>query len=92
VLGAVLFREGTRTHFRITSSVGWTFLFVAALHGLWDGVPPSLALVVPPGVHVPLSLLVLSVVGVWALVRLYRRADRQLTDGSLNADPPGTAR
>lgn len=87
ILAAVLFREGTATHFRVNAAVGWTFLLVAGLHGLWDGLPQGFALIVPPGVPIPISLLVISSVGVLILWRLYRQAARQLPERLAQSDP-----
>jgi len=76
ILGAVLFRESGPTHFRITVPVILTYLFVSVLHGLWDGLPQTLFLVVPPGIHISVVTLVLSVIGVVVLIVMYRQ-DRQ---------------
>lgn len=76
ILGAVLFRESGPTHFRITVPVILTYLFVSALHGLWDGLPQTLYLIVPPGIHISVVTLTLSVIGVVVLTIMYRRDRR----------------
>lgn len=79
ILGAVLFRQSTPRHFRITGLVILTYLFVSVLHGLWDGLPLVLFLtvVVPPGINIPVATIALSVIGIIVLAVMYRRALRQ---------------
>src|ERR1700686_4496139 len=52
ILGAVLFRQSAPHRFRITGPVILTYLFVSALHGLWDGSPLTVLIIVPPGVPI----------------------------------------
>jgi RsiW-degrading membrane proteinase PrsW (M82 family) len=40
ILASVMFREGTRSRFRINAAVIGAYLTVVLLHGLWDGLPP----------------------------------------------------
>lgn len=74
ILGAVLFRESGPRHFRITGPVILTYLFVSVLHGLWDGSPLSLFIIVPPGIPVSVTTLVLGLIGLVTLAVLYRGA------------------
>jgi RsiW-degrading membrane proteinase PrsW (M82 family) len=74
ILGAVLFRQSAPNHFRITGSVVLTYLLVALLHGLWDGLPRVLYLVVPPGIQISLASLVISAIGIAVLAWLWRQA------------------
>jgi RsiW-degrading membrane proteinase PrsW (M82 family) len=74
ILGAVLFRESRPHHFRITPLLIITYLFVSLLHGLWDGLTNTVFLVLPPGIPISLTNLVLGVIGVVILAILYRRA------------------
>ena len=79
-LAAVLFRESTLTGFRFNVRVLLTFLFVALLHGLWDGVPRTMFIRIPPGFSISIVSLVLSVVGLVVLFFLYRQAlHREMT-------------
>jgi RsiW-degrading membrane proteinase PrsW (M82 family) len=77
ILAAVLFRRSSATHFRITGSVVLTYLFVALLHGLWDGLPRVLYVVIPPGIPISVGMLALSAIGIIVLVALYRQAERR---------------
>ena len=83
ILATVLFRESRPQHFRITGPVILAYLFVSVLHGLWDGLPSTIYLVVPPGFHIPLVTLVLSVIGITVFAIIYRRA-------TVQAIPPPT--
>src|SRR5947209_14971761 len=74
ILGAVLFRESAPNRFRITPLVILTYLFVSVLHGLWDGLPYTLYVVVPPGIPISVTSLILGIIGIVILSVLYRRA------------------
>lgn len=74
ILGAVLFRESAPDRFRITGPVILTYLFVSALHALWDGLPVTLYLIIPPGLPIPVISLILGVIGIVVLSVLYRGA------------------
>lgn len=77
ILGAVLFRESTPHHFRITRLMILTYLFVSVLHGLWDGLPYAVYVIVPPGIPISLTTLTLGIIGVVTLSVLYRQAMSQ---------------
>lgn len=77
ILSAVLFRQSGPKHFRLTGAVLVTFLFVALLHGLWDGLPPISYLALPFGIHLPAVQVVLSVIGLTVLRGLWCQAQRQ---------------
>jgi RsiW-degrading membrane proteinase PrsW (M82 family) len=77
ILAAVLFRRSTPNHFRISGSVVLTYLFVSLLHGLWDGLPRVLYVVVPPGIPISVVPLTLSAIGIIVLIALYRQAERR---------------
>jgi hypothetical protein len=50
------------------------YLFVSALHGLWDGLPDTFFFVVPPGISLSITTLLLGVIGLVTLAILYRGA------------------
>jgi protease PrsW len=80
ILSAVLFRQSTSNNrFRINGMVLVTYLFVSLLHGLWNGLPNSVYLVIPPGIPIPLISLVIGVIGLIVLTIQYRRARVQKT-------------
>ena len=74
VLGAVLFRQSTPRHFRINGPVIVAFLFVSVLHALWDGLPFSIYVIIPPGIPLSITTLILGVIGIITLSVLYRQA------------------
>jgi protease PrsW len=86
ILSAVLFRQSGLKHFRITVSVILTYLFVALLHGLWDGLPRVSYLVLPFDIQISVVSLVISVFGLTVLGGLWRQALRRQAQGS--AVPP----
>lgn len=74
----MLFRESGAKHFRITIPLLLTFLFVAMLHGLWDGLPRTSGIIIPPGIAISFVTLGLSIAGIAVLGGLYWQAQRQL--------------
>ena len=74
ILGAVLFRASGQRRFRITGAVVVAYLFVSVLHGLWDGFPLSIYFVIPPGIPISVTSLVLGIIGIIGLIFLYRRS------------------
>jgi RsiW-degrading membrane proteinase PrsW (M82 family) len=74
ILGAVLFRESGPRHFRITGPLILAYLFVSTLHALWDGLPVTIYFTIPPGFPIPLTSLILGVIGLIVLGVLYRGA------------------
>jgi RsiW-degrading membrane proteinase PrsW (M82 family) len=93
ILGAVLFRESLPHRFRITGRVILTYLFVSVLHGLWDGLPLTLYVIVPPGIPISLTTLTIGIIGLVTLAVLYRRAmsqHMQQTMPTVPSDQPGT--
>jgi protease PrsW len=82
VLGAILFRESSKSnHFRITGPVILTYIIVSLLHGLWDGLPQTVLFIIPPGIPISVTVLVLSIVGITLLSVVFKRAEaRQLQE------------
>jgi RsiW-degrading membrane proteinase PrsW (M82 family) len=82
VLGAILFRDSSKSnHFRITLPVILTYIGVSVIHGLWDGLPQTVFFVIPPGIPISVTILILSVIGISLLVFVFKRAEaRQLQE------------
>ena len=74
ILGAVLFRESAPHRFRITGTLILTYLFVSVLHGLWDGLPLTVYVIVPPGIPISVTTLGVGVIGLVTFAILYQRA------------------
>jgi protease PrsW len=53
------------------------------LHGLWDGLPVTLYFTVPPGLPIPVTSLIIGVIGVVVLSVLYRGAMKQRQQSTL---------
>lgn len=79
ILGAVVFQQSRSNRFRITGLVLLTYLFVSLLHGLWDGLPlvVSLVIVIPPGIPISVVSVILAIIGIVVLTAMYRRALRR---------------
>jgi protease PrsW len=77
IAGAVLFRASGPNHFRLRGSVLLAYLFVSLLHGLWDGLPRTLYIIIPPGIPISVVTLTLSLIGLIVLALLFRQAQRQ---------------
>jgi RsiW-degrading membrane proteinase PrsW (M82 family) len=96
ILGAVLFRQSAPRHFRLAGSVILTYLLVALLHGLWDGLPRIQFLVLPLGIRVSIASVVINLLGIGILIGLWRQAIRRAPPQPAAAAPaeappaPGT--
>ena len=90
IVGAVLFRESKPADFRLDRAVIVTYLFVSLLHGLWDGLPRTIYLIVPPGFSVSVVSLTISVVGLAGLGILWRQALHQQEQLPSPAQPQET--
>jgi RsiW-degrading membrane proteinase PrsW (M82 family) len=77
ILGASLFRNSPPGHVRITGPAFLTYLFVSLLHGLWDGLPSIGYIVIPPGIPISLTALIIGITGLAVLAWMYRQAARQ---------------
>lgn len=77
ILGAALFRASAPHDFRFSGPVLLAYLFVALLHGLWDGMPRFLYLSIPPGIVISVIPVTISLVGLIVLIWLYRQAMQQ---------------
>jgi len=86
LLGAILFRESTPQRFRLTVPVLRMYLFVSVLHGFWDGSPLAIYLILPLGISISLSTIILCIIGVISLFIVYRhsivRQMRQITSAT----------
>ncbi len=88
ILGAVLFNQSSRNNrFRITIPLIGAYLFVSLLHALWDGLPNTIYLIIPPGIPISLTIIVLSIIGLIALIILYTRAARSHIQAIYSPDP-----
>ncbi|GCF07806.1 PrsW family intramembrane metalloprotease [Dictyobacter arantiisoli] len=72
ILASVLFHNSYNNRFHITPAVIITYLFVSILHGAWDGLPQTIYLVIPPGIPLSVSNLVISCTGLIVLIIFYR--------------------
>lgn len=86
ILSAVLFRESGPQRFRLSIRVLLAYLLVAALHGLWDGLPRVRYVVLPPGLPISLASLVLNGISILVLVALYRQGLRQRSSAAAPID------
>jgi protease PrsW len=76
ILAAVLFRESQAGHFRLNGRVLGAYLTVAALHGLWDGLPGLIAAVVRADLDIFIAQVSIGAMGLFLLWRRWREAVR----------------
>lgn len=88
ILGAVLFRQSTSRHFRITVPLILAYLFVSVLHALWDGSPLTLYVIIPPGFPLSVNWLIIGLIGIVTLAVLYRQALTRQVHHLPSAFPP----
>lgn len=76
ILASVLFRESDAGHFRLNGRVVGAYLTVAILHGLWDGLPVAIAMLLSPGFDVFVGQALVGGIGFFILWRRWREARR----------------
>lgn len=76
ILVSVMFRESGPRKFHINYKVIGTYLTVAALHGLWNGLPDVLAIFPQSVVNVFMGQVIVAVVGFFLLWGRYNEAKK----------------
>jgi hypothetical protein len=76
LLASVLFRESDAGHFRLNGRVVEAYLTVAIMHGLWDGLPAAIAVLLLPGLDVFIGQALAGGIGFFILWRRWREARR----------------
>ncbi len=76
ILISVLFRETRQGHFRITYYVVGTYLMVAVLHGLWDGLPQVINSYLGSGLDMIVAQAIIGGAGLFILWLRWREARR----------------
>ncbi|WMW22020.1 PrsW family intramembrane metalloprotease [Methanolobus mangrovi] len=76
ILVSVMFRESGPRIFHINYKVIGTYLTVAALHGLWNGLPEVLAIFPQTVVNVFTGQVLVAILGFFLLWRRYNEAKR----------------
>jgi RsiW-degrading membrane proteinase PrsW (M82 family) len=79
ILASVLFRERTGIPFRLNGKVIGTFLLVAVLHALWDGLPQILSLFMASPAGIFIAQGIVGGVGLFILWLRWREARRLQT-------------
>ncbi len=76
ILVGVLFRESLQGRFRINRRVVGTYVLVAVLHGLWDGLPGFVSAFVSSGLDVFIAQMLVGAAGLYILWRRWHEARR----------------
>ncbi len=76
ILTSVLFRESRDGHFRFNRKVIGAYLTVSILHGLWDGLPGTIAALLDSGLDVFVAQVLIGLVGFIILWLRWREAKR----------------
>ncbi len=76
ILVGVLFRESDAGRFRLNRNVAGTYLLVSILHGLWDGLPFLVGVLLLPGLNVLIAQTFVGGIGFLILWKEWRRATR----------------
>jgi RsiW-degrading membrane proteinase PrsW (M82 family) len=87
ILAGMLFRESRQDHFRIDGKVFFTFLGVALLHALWDGLPALIAILFSPGIDVFIAQTIIGGTGFLLLYLRWREARRLQLARLLQPEP-----
>ncbi len=86
ILASVLFRESIAGRFRINRKVIGAYLTVSILHGLWDGLPAIVAMLLSPGLDVFIAQALVAGTGLFILWRRWREARRQQLEQPMAAE------
>jgi RsiW-degrading membrane proteinase PrsW (M82 family) len=86
ILASVLFREGSAGRFHINRKVIGAYLTVSVLHGLWDGLPAVVAVLLSPGLDVFIAQGLVAATGLFILWRRWREAKRQQMEQLMTAE------
>jgi RsiW-degrading membrane proteinase PrsW (M82 family) len=86
ILASVLFRESNAGRFRINRKVIGAYLTVSILHGLWDGLPAVVAVLLSPGLDVFIAQALVASTGLFILWRRWREARRQQMEQLMAAE------
>ena len=76
ILASVLFRESAARRFRINGKVVGAYLTVVILHGLWDGLPGVVSVILSPGLDVFIGQAIVGGVSLFILWRRWSEARR----------------
>jgi protease PrsW len=76
ILASVLFRESAAGRFRVNGKVMSTYLTVAILHGLWDGLPGVVSAILSPGLDVFIGQAIIGGISLFILWRRWSEALR----------------
>jgi protease PrsW len=87
ILASVLFRESRPGHYQINLKVIGTYLLVAVLHGLWDGVPAVLESLTGATIAVIIGEAVVGLTGLIILWIRWRDARRLQEQALANTEP-----
>jgi RsiW-degrading membrane proteinase PrsW (M82 family) len=74
ILVSILFRESRAGHFRLNLKVIGAYLGVSILHGLWDGLPGAITVILGQGLDVFIGEALVAAVGLFILWRRWEEA------------------
>lgn len=77
ILAGIFARENADRHFTINRKVIRAYITVVLLHGLWDGIPSIMEIIMPIGAAVFIVEFIVGFTGIFILVRLWFQAKRQ---------------
>jgi RsiW-degrading membrane proteinase PrsW (M82 family) len=77
ILAGILYRESRAGRFRFNLKVIGAYLLVSILHGLWDGLPTFISIVLSPGLDVFIGQTIVGASGLLILWLIWRQAKRR---------------
>lgn len=77
ILAGIFVRENRIGHFTINKKVIGAYIIVVLLHGLWDGIPSIMQIIMPTAVAVFIGQFIVGFTGIFILIRLWFQAKRQ---------------
>jgi RsiW-degrading membrane proteinase PrsW (M82 family) len=77
ILSSILLRESVGGKFYFNSKVASAYLIVVLLHGLWDGIPFVIGLIVPSIHAILISQLIIGFIGLSILYKRWQEARKE---------------
>ncbi len=77
ILSSILLRESVAGRFYFNSKVSLAYLTVVLLHGLWDGIPFVISLIIPSAHAILIGQLAIGAIGLAILNRRWQEARRE---------------
>jgi RsiW-degrading membrane proteinase PrsW (M82 family) len=77
ILAGIIVGENRKGHFIINKKIIRAYITVVLLHGLWDGIPYIMEIIMPTGAAILIGELIVGFTGIFILMALWFQAKKQ---------------